>query len=56
MEAAMHEAAAHGVTSVQNMADTSEDRGQPEVFRLFQKTKRAGKLTVTDAPEMKLSR
>lgn len=45
MEAAMHEAAAHGVTSVQNMADTSEDRRQPDNFREFQKLERAGKLT-----------
>ncbi|WP_353072447.1 amidohydrolase [Tunturiibacter gelidoferens] len=40
------EAAAHGVTSVQNMADSSEDRGQPDNFREFQKIERAGKLTV----------
>jgi predicted amidohydrolase YtcJ len=46
MEAAMREAAAHGVTSVQNMADTSEDKSQPDVFREFQKYERAGKLTV----------
>src|SRR5581483_9986251 len=46
MEAALREAAAHGVTSVQNMADTSEDRGQAAVFREFQKMERAGKLTV----------
>ena len=46
MEAALREAAAHGVTSVQNMADTSEDRSQPDVFREFQKFARAGKLTV----------
>jgi len=46
MEAAMREAAAHGVTSVQNMADTSEDRGQPDIFRQFQKFERADKLTV----------
>jgi predicted amidohydrolase YtcJ len=46
MEAAMREAAAHGVTSVQNMADSSEDRSQPENFREFQKIQRAGKLTV----------
>jgi hypothetical protein len=45
MEAAMREAAAHGVTSVQNMADTSEDRRQPDHFREFQKLERAGKLT-----------
>jgi predicted amidohydrolase YtcJ len=46
MEAAMREAAAHGVTSVQNMADSSEDRGQPDNFREFQKLQGAGKLTV----------
>src|SRR5579859_7682694 len=46
MEAAMKEAASHGVTSVQNMADTSEDRLQPDVFREFEKMERAGKLTV----------
>ena len=46
MEAAMREAAVHGVTSVQNMADSSEDRGQPDNFREFQKIERAGKLTV----------
>jgi predicted amidohydrolase YtcJ len=46
MQAAMREAAAHGVTSVQNMADSSEDRGQPDNFREFQKLDRAGKLTV----------
>ena len=46
MEAAIHEAAAHGITSVQNLADTPEDESQPEVFREFQKYERAGKLTV----------
>lgn len=46
MEAALREAAAHGVTSVQNMADTADDRTQPAVFREFQKFERAGKLTV----------
>jgi predicted amidohydrolase YtcJ len=46
MAAAMKEAAAHGVTSVQNMADTSEDRGQADLFREFQKLDQAGKLTV----------
>jgi len=46
MAAAMREAAAHGVTSVQNMADSSEDRGQPDNFREFQKIEGAGKLTV----------
>src|SRR6202451_3323587 len=46
MEAAIREAAAHGVTSVQNLADTPEDESQPDVFREFQKYERAGKLTV----------
>lgn len=46
MEAGMREAAAHGVTSVQNMADTAEDRSQPDNFRKFEKFERAGKLTV----------
>jgi predicted amidohydrolase YtcJ len=46
MEAAIHEAAAHGVTSVQNLADTPEDESQPELFREFQKFERDGKLTV----------
>ncbi len=46
MEAAIHEAAIHGITSVQNLADTPEDESQPEVFREFQKFEREGKLTV----------
>ncbi|UWZ82758.1 amidohydrolase [Occallatibacter riparius] len=46
MEAAMREAAAHGVTSVQNMADTPEDEDQPNQFREFQKLERSGKLTL----------
>lgn len=46
MDAAMREAAVHGVTSVQNMADSAVDRTQPDVFREFQKYARAGKLTV----------
>jgi predicted amidohydrolase YtcJ len=46
MEAALKEAAAHGVTSVQNMADTSEDRLQPDMFREFEKMEHQGKLTV----------
>ena len=46
MEAALHEAAVHGITSVQNLADTPEDESQPEVFREFQKFEREGKLTV----------
>ena len=46
IQAATNEAASRGVTSVQNMADTSEDRKQPDNFREFQKMERAGKLTV----------
>ncbi len=46
MDAALREAAAHGVTSVQNLADTPEDEGQAEIFREFEKYERAGKLTV----------
>jgi predicted amidohydrolase YtcJ len=46
MEAAMREAAAHGVTSVQNMADSSEYRSQPDIFREFQKFERSGRLIV----------
>jgi hypothetical protein len=45
MEAAMREAAAHGVTSVQNMADTPEDEDQPNQFREFEKLERTGRLT-----------
>ena len=46
MEAAMREAARHGVTSVQNMADTPDDPTQPANFREFQKFAREGRLTV----------
>jgi predicted amidohydrolase YtcJ len=46
MEAAMHEAARHGVTSVQNMANSPDDPTQPANFREFQKFAREGKLTV----------
>lgn len=46
MEAAMRNAAMHGVTSVQNMANSSVDRTQPDVLREFEKFERAGKLTV----------
>lgn len=45
MDAAMREAAAHGVTSVQNMAESPEDEGQPVQFRELEKLERAGKLT-----------
>jgi predicted amidohydrolase YtcJ len=46
MTAAMREAAAHGVTSVQNMADSSTDQDTALKLREFQKFARAGALTV----------
>lgn len=46
MRAALREAAMHGVTSVQNMADTSEDDGQPQNFRIFERFARREELTV----------
>lgn len=46
LQAAMHEAAIHGVTSVQNMADAAEDRSQPVLFHEFQKIEAKGRLTV----------
>lgn len=46
LEAAMREAAMHGVTSVQNMADTPTDTDSALKLREFEKYARAGKLTV----------
>jgi predicted amidohydrolase YtcJ len=46
MTAAMGEAARHGVTSVQNMADSSTDQDGAAKFREFQKFEHAGTLTV----------
>ncbi|MDB5393196.1 MAG: amidohydrolase family protein [Rhodospirillales bacterium] len=46
MTAAMHEAASHGVTSVQNMADAPTDQNTALKFREFQKFALAGSLTV----------
>ena len=46
MEAASTKPRSHGITSVQNLADTPEDESQPEAFREFQKFEREGKLTV----------
>ena len=46
MQAAMHEAARHGVTSVQNMADSSTDRDTARKLREFEKFARSGELTV----------
>jgi predicted amidohydrolase YtcJ len=46
MMAAMREAARHGVTSVQNMADSSTDQDTALKLREFQKFARAGALTV----------
>ncbi len=45
MDAAMREAAAHGVTSVQNMAESPEDEGEPAQFRELEKLEREGRLT-----------
>jgi predicted amidohydrolase YtcJ len=46
MRAAMQEAARHGVTSVQNMVDSSTDRDSARKLREFQKFARSGELTV----------
>jgi predicted amidohydrolase YtcJ len=46
MMAAMREAARHGVTSVQNMVDSSTDQDTALKLREFQKFARAGALTV----------
>jgi len=46
LEAAMHEAAVHGVTSVQQMWDAPTDQYSAEKFRELQKFARNGKLTV----------
>lgn len=46
LEAAMHEAAIHGVTSVQQMWDGPADRYSAEKFRELQKFARDGRLTV----------
>ena len=46
MQAAMREAARHGVTSVQNMADSSTDAATAPKLREFQKFARNGALTV----------
>jgi predicted amidohydrolase YtcJ len=46
MMAAMREAASHGVTSVQNLADSPTDQDSAMKLREFQKFARAGTLTV----------
>jgi predicted amidohydrolase YtcJ len=46
LEAAMREAASHGVTSVQNMWDSTSDPYSALKLREFQKFERGGKLTV----------
>jgi predicted amidohydrolase YtcJ len=46
LQAAMQEAAKHGVTSVQNLWDSTTDPYSAEKLREFQKFARAGKLTV----------
>jgi len=46
MQAALRAAASHGVTSVQNLADSPTDQESALKFRVFQKFARAGLLTV----------
>jgi predicted amidohydrolase YtcJ len=46
LDAALREAASHGVTSVQNLWDSTADQHSAMKFREFQKFARAGKLTV----------
>src|SRR5450432_1239198 len=46
MFAAMHYAAANGVTSVQDLAGSTTDTREPAFFREYQALERAGKLTV----------
>jgi predicted amidohydrolase YtcJ len=46
LNAALREAASHGVTSVQNLWDSTADQHSALKFREFQKFARAGKLTV----------
>jgi predicted amidohydrolase YtcJ len=46
MTAALREAARHGVTSVQNLADSPTDQDAAMKFHVFQKFARAGSLTV----------
>jgi predicted amidohydrolase YtcJ len=46
LKAAMHEAASHGVTSVQNMWDSTSDASSALKLREFQKFARNGMLTV----------
>ncbi len=46
MQAAMHEAASHGVTSVQNLWDSTSDTFSADKLREFQKFARRGQLTV----------
>jgi predicted amidohydrolase YtcJ len=46
LEAAMHEAASHGVTSVQNMWDSTSDPYSALKLREFEKFAREGRLTV----------
>jgi hypothetical protein len=46
LQAAMHEAASHGVTSVQNLWDSTSDPFSAMKFREFQKFARSGMLTV----------
>ena len=46
LQAALDEAASHGVTSVQTMADTPDDLTQPQMLETLQQFRRDGKLTI----------
>ncbi|HEY0797367.1 MAG TPA: amidohydrolase [Acidisarcina sp.] len=54
MAAAMHYAAANGVTSVQNLAGSTTDTREPAFFREYQAIEQAGKLTVRMATSERL--
>jgi hypothetical protein len=52
--AAEREAARNGVTSVQEMADTTEDTGGPDRLRAMQSLEREGRLTVRISENLRL--
>jgi predicted amidohydrolase YtcJ len=52
--AAQQEAARHGVTSVQEMADTSDDTGGPNRLRAYQSLQRQGRLNIRISENLRL--
>ena len=54
MHAAMHYAAANGVTSVQDLAGSTTDTREPAFFREYQEIERRGELTVRIATSERL--